>query len=182
MLIAFTEMSLFQAWRLALAFAGALLLFATSPRAGEEVSVNDEVVLHTKSGGRVEGVLAKSEASFVEIKTRFGPQRIARGDIARIEKGVTAETLFKKKRKAIGDADGKSLLDLAKWCEEQGLWQEAVATYLETMEVAGPHFIEAETRLAALAMNRKDYRLAVECYRDLAVRLMQPEARDALRG
>jgi len=155
-----------------------LLAFALVPL---PASAADTIVVHRKSGGTIEGEIAREDPGFLEIRTKFGIIRVERSEILKVEKGHSLQTEFATRRKALAATNGPALLDLGRWAEKQGLWQEARATYLEALEIAGPAFAEAKMRLALLALEHDEIRLAVDCLSDLATRLRKPEAIEMLR-
>jgi len=152
-----------------------LVLFARCAAAA------DIVVVHKKDGSRIEGEIMREDAGWVEVKTRFGRIKVFRTDFLRIEKGVSRETELKQKRSAIADSDAVGLMNLASWCAQNKMPREAMALYTAATTVAGPHYLDANLRLAKLALSLNEYRVAVERYLDLAVRLKQDDAWDALK-
>ncbi len=153
----------------------ALLLSAPDAQAGKKV------VVHKKDGSRVPGEIVREETAWIEVKTSFGPQKVYRTDIDRIEEGISREAQLKRRRQEVEDTDGQGLMRLARWCEEQKMMREALDLYTEAADVAGPHYLDANFRLAGLAMREGEYRLAVEHYLDLADRLRQEKAWEALK-
>lgn len=141
----------------------------------------DPVVVRTKTGQTYEGELVKETPGAVKIKTPFGTYNVLRANILTISKGVSPETEFKKKRKAVSDTDARGLLALATWCEKRELYRLAAGVYEEAGQIAGPDYIQTRLRQGALAMKTGDYRTAVLCYSDLAERLKNNDAQDALQ-
>lgn len=160
------------------AFVLVLAAFVTSFAMAAE---SEHIVITRKGGGTIEGELVGKSPAGVKVKTKFGTVTVNHVDILEMKKGESPLSQYKRRRKAINDADAEQLIDLARWCEQNDLHQEARRTYSEASEVAGPHYIRSQMKLADLAMRTRDYRLAVVTWSDLAKRLRHPEAYDALR-
>ncbi|MBN2711414.1 MAG: hypothetical protein JXR97_03135 [Planctomycetes bacterium] len=156
-----------------------IFIFSCSLRSGEEEE--KRVVIKTKNGGTIEGVIVKESSSWIKIKSTIGPLKINRVDILSMEEGITPRSQFKKLRQKVSDTDAQNLIKLGQWCEKNKLVDEARKTYMEACEIAGPHFLEARMLLGKLSMQQKDYRTAVICYSDLANRLKHEQAVEVLR-
>lgn len=106
----------FRALPFSLAIALSLLVLAAP-------SLADTVVL--KNGGKLEGTVVNEDSSWIELKTRFGTQRINRKDIKEIIAGKTVAQEFedKKKKLKLDDLDGH--VQLALWAKQNKLRREA---------------------------------------------------------
>jgi hypothetical protein len=77
-------------------------------------------IFHLKSGGRVSGELVDTVDGVYEIRAVVGTIRLAVDDVERIEEAETPFAEYERRAGAAADTAAEQL-ELAEWCEEQGL-------------------------------------------------------------
>jgi hypothetical protein len=82
-----------------------------------------------KDGRTVEGKVVSQDDENVTIKTQFGTQKIAKRDVAKIEKGATSLDEYQKRRDDLKTDDLEGHLKLALWCKENKLTAQAKDQY-----------------------------------------------------
>ncbi|MBI4881027.1 MAG: hypothetical protein HY812_15425 [Planctomycetes bacterium] len=96
-------------------------------------------VVHLKGGQRIEGEVVKDDGVELELKTRFGTQRIPRSQIERIERCDTAAQEIEKRLAALapGDAEGRYQAALA--ARDAGLRKRYREILLEVVAIDPLH-------------------------------------------
>jgi len=81
-------------------------------------------IVHLTNGGKLEGEVTE-QGDRITIKTKFGSVSVPGDEVARIEQVTTPEEEYREKASgpAPGDAEGR--YQLALWCAEHGLSEEA---------------------------------------------------------
>ncbi|MBI1851406.1 MAG: hypothetical protein HYR85_13785 [Planctomycetes bacterium] len=82
-----------------------------------------------KDGRIMEGKVVSQDDENITLKTQFGTQKIARRDVAKVEKGETALDEYQKRRDALKSDDLEGHLKLALWCKENKLTGQAKDLY-----------------------------------------------------
>jgi len=90
--------------------------------------------VHLKDGRVIEGEVV-DKGDQVEIRLHLGSTTVRKDEIARIEKVKTASELYKEKAAAVAEGDADAHLELAQWCQEQRLAEEAHAELLATIAI-----------------------------------------------
>lgn len=78
-------------------------------------------VVHLKNGARLTGTIKSQDDAGVVMATRFGEQRIARADIARIERGATPREQLQAEVAALDPKDAEGHYQAALRAKELGL-------------------------------------------------------------
>ncbi len=130
-----------------LSFALSLLVFSAA-------SLADTVVL--KNGGKLEGTVINEDPSWIELKTRFGTQRIARKDIKEIIAGKTVAQEFEEKKKKLKLDDLEGHVELALWAKQNKLRREAKDTW-EMVVTLEPNHALANRELGRVEYEGKWY-------------------------
>lgn len=95
--------------------------------------------VHLKSGGKLVGeIVAENDAS-IEVRTKFGVQRISRADVARVERGDTPGEELKKKLSELSPSDANGVYELALYAREHRLTKEFQALLEKTVEIDPMH-------------------------------------------
>ncbi len=107
-----------------LTFILLILLFCGATRAD---------VIHLKDGRKLEGEIIDETTSHIVLKLSFGEQKIARSDIARIEKKSSPRAEFLERLEALQKDDVSGRVELARFAmknrlrkEAKSLWEEVV--------------------------------------------------------
>jgi hypothetical protein len=95
-------------------------------------------IVHLKSGGRVEGVVTDLGAK-LKITHRYGTVVVSKEDVTGIEKKATLEDLLAGRRSAIDPSDPAALVDLGKWCRENGWESQAVKEFEAALRIDPDH-------------------------------------------
>ncbi|MBI1850863.1 MAG: hypothetical protein HYR85_11015 [Planctomycetes bacterium] len=96
-------------------------------------------VVHLRSGGKVEGTIVEENTREVVVKTAFGTQKIARTDVASIEKGKTTREIYEEKKAALKPGDAEAIYQLALWCHDQNFGKEWKQHLEETIKADPDH-------------------------------------------
>ena len=112
-----------------MAFALGLAFLSIAPA----IALGD--VFHLKSGGKLEGTLQGEEGGKYIIKTRVGTQRIAKSDVARIERKESVRDRYARERKRLDENDVEAVIALAEWCRRERLVAEAKALFERAVEL-----------------------------------------------
>jgi hypothetical protein len=95
-------------------------------------------VVHLKSGGRVEGVVA-DEGDALRVTHRFGTVVVKKADVAGIEKKATVEERYAERRRTADPADPDDLVELGHWCRENGWESQAVKEFEAALRMDADH-------------------------------------------
>lgn len=87
-------------------------------------------VIELVNGDKIEGKIIEETDAGVKIETKYGAITLSRRQIRRIIKETEAHKEYKEKAKAVAGDHVK----LAKWCEEQGMEEEAKKHYKMALE------------------------------------------------
>ena len=107
-----------------------LLLFHSAPAARADI-------VHTESGGRIEGSIVYEDEDVVKIKTRVAIQIIPRDQIVKIDRVKTPGQEFDEKLRDLHGAE--DLYRLGLWAREQGLGDEAQKAFRKALTFDGQH-------------------------------------------
>ena len=94
--------------------------------------------VHLKDGRVIEGEVI-DRGDQVEIRLRLGSTTVRKDEIAHIEEVKSAVEVYKEKTAALAEDDADGHLQLAQWCREQGLTEEARAELLSTVAIDPEH-------------------------------------------
>jgi hypothetical protein len=92
-------------------------------------------VVHLTDGSTIEGKVTEEDGK-IKIEQKQGYILIAKHLVERIEKGPTKDELLKEKLAKIDRKDSQALREVAKWCKEVGLADEAREIEKEAMRTA----------------------------------------------
>jgi hypothetical protein len=95
-------------------------------------------VVHLKNGGRVEGKVTDKGDSYL-VKHRFGSLTVKKSDVVSIEKKATLSEIYGKKRAAVDVKDPDRLVELGKWCRENGWETQAVKDFHAALDLDADH-------------------------------------------
>jgi len=95
-------------------------------------------VVHLKNGGRVEGTVVAKGDSY-EVTHRFGSVLVKKADVASIEKKDSLKDLHAKRRSEIDAKDPDQLVELGKWCRENGWEAQAVKEFKAALVLDPDH-------------------------------------------
>ncbi|MBI5365413.1 MAG: tetratricopeptide repeat protein [Planctomycetes bacterium] len=110
----------------------------------------------TKSEGLIEGTITEQNAREVRIRDKSGKViTVSRKDIQAINRARGMKTLYEERRAAAAANDAKAQTELAAWCVERGLREEALTAY-EAAIAAGRADPRGYTGLADLARRECD--------------------------
>ncbi len=87
------------------------------------VALADTVIL--SNGDKIEGKILEENEQMVRIQTKYGPVSLAKRGIRSIVREGPAEDEYKEKAAALA----KDHVELARWCKEKGLEDEAKKHY-----------------------------------------------------
>ncbi len=97
-------------------------------------------VLHLVSGGKIEGKIVQQDAQFYYVKLRTGTQKVAKHTVFRVEPCKCNWEVYEERRKGlIGKKDPAARADLARWCEANGLPEDAKTEWKEVVKIASDH-------------------------------------------
>jgi hypothetical protein len=83
-------------------------------------------VLHLRNGHEIEGTVIE-KGDEVEVKVRFGSVTVRRREVDSIERSATPLELYAQKCARTNLSDPDAVAGLIRWCEEQGLEEQARA-------------------------------------------------------
>ncbi len=86
--------------------------------AGERL-LADTIIM--KDGRKLEGKIIKVTEEEIEIQLKYGAMKVSRSRIKEIIRGKTKKDEYEEKLAKIDKTDKTQLLELAKWCAENGL-------------------------------------------------------------
>jgi len=94
--------------------------------------------VHLKDGRVIQGqVIDKGDQ--VEIRLKLGSTTVRKDEIVRIEKVKSPAEVYKEKSAALADDDADGHFQLAQWCREQDLTEEAHAQLLKVIAIDPEH-------------------------------------------
>ena len=103
-------------------------------------------IVYLNTGGKVKGKIIDRTADGVRVKTVKGIVDIPADDIDRIEECESVFDVYEKKLKGTPENDADARFELGLWCEKQGLEQEALKHFGETIELSPDH-VKARAKL-----------------------------------
>lgn len=106
-------------------------------------------ILRLKSGGSIEGAIVKQDAGRIEVRTRVGMTFVNEQDIESIERKPAPWEVYRERSASIARGDAGAHWELARFCLEHDLKEEAVAELREALRL-NPDFTEARDLLATL--------------------------------
>lgn len=112
-------------------------------------------VVHLKSGQKIEGKITSDGGDTVEIETKFGPMKVARSDVAKIERLQLPKDELKKMVEDAGN-DAVLLWRTVDFAKKNKLTRE-VKAILEKVIKADPQHIEANKELGRIYYNGNWY-------------------------
>jgi len=94
--------------------------------------------VHLKNGRVLEGEVI-DQGDKVEIKMSFGSATVPKEDVESIEPVKGATTEYQEKSAALAADDAEGHFQLARWCQERGLKEEARAELLKVVAINPDH-------------------------------------------
>jgi hypothetical protein len=95
-------------------------------------------VVHLKNGGRVEGTVTDLGDALL-VKSRFGSVTIDKSEVLAIEAKPTLAELYEARREKTDLEDPDALVELGKWCRENGWEQQAKKEFEAALEIEPDH-------------------------------------------
>ncbi len=95
--------------------------------------------IHLKSGGKLVGEILVEDDQSIEVRTKFGIQKLARADVARIERGDTPGETLKKRQAELEPGDAEGVFDLALYARQHRLTKDFQRLLDETVEIDPMH-------------------------------------------
>jgi tetratricopeptide (TPR) repeat protein len=151
----------------------------TLPGPDKEERTREFDTVWTKNG-KVDGKIISEDAQFVRIRTKQGNMiKIAVADITKeIERSLTMAELYVERFKVLPRTDVAKRRELAAWCVEKGLMQEAVTEY-EAITAARGAGVEDFMKLASIYRRNCDLDSEMRTYERALAAL--PSDGDAVR-
>lgn len=131
--------------RYAMATAMVLLLAAAPAARGD--------VFHLRGGGRIEGEIARHKGDEIVIEVGGGTVTVPADMVERIEKTAPLDEQYARKAADLA-ATADAHVDLARWCEDKGLWAEAHDHYMKAIEL-DPDQVTARARLGFVKVGQR---------------------------
>lgn len=98
-----------------------------------------EDVVYKTDGGRLRGKITDESRREVTIETPVGKVVVPRNKISRIERQGDAQKQYETRKAKLSSSDAEGFYELGRWCQEQGLAEQALECFRTVVKIAPDH-------------------------------------------